>query len=128
MWWKKALAVLNAGQIPVIACDQPLFKLAKEMQWTWPQIHGEDSFVVMLGGLHIKMTRLKSLGDLLYGDGWTSALAQAEVATCGTADSFMKENDSFRSKDCLCTVSTSASRLHRVYNLSTRSCSLSFEE
>ena len=69
MWWKKALAVLNPGQIPVIACDQPLFKLAKETQWTWPQIHGEDSFVVMLGGLHIKMTRLISLGDLLDGDG-----------------------------------------------------------
>ena len=87
---KKAVNIVNPGQTPVIACDQPLFKIIKDIQWTWPETHGENSYVVMLGGLHIKMTLLKCLGNLLDGTGWTSALSQAGVANPGTADSFLK--------------------------------------
>src|SRR6188768_3458724 len=87
---RNAVKVLNPGQIPIIACDQPLFKIAKEIHWIWPETHGEDSFIVMLGGLHIKMTLLKTLGDLLVDSGWTAAIAQAGIATVGTADSFLK--------------------------------------
>ena len=46
--------------------------------------------VVMLSGLHIKMSLLKALGDLLDGSGWTSGLMQAEKATAGTSNSFLK--------------------------------------
>ena len=49
-------------------------------------------FVVMFGGLHIKMAALKTLGDLLEGSGWTGALVQAGVATSGTADLFLNKN------------------------------------
>ena len=31
------VAFLNPGQIPVIAADQPLYALAKQIQWTWPE-------------------------------------------------------------------------------------------
>ena len=34
---KKAVTVVNPGLIPVIACDQPLFKIAKQIQWRWPE-------------------------------------------------------------------------------------------
>ena len=85
-----AVAVLSPGQTPVIACDQPLYKIAKEIQWAWPETHGESSYVIMLGGLHIKMTLLKALGEILNGSGWTSAISQAGIATAGTADSFLK--------------------------------------
>ena len=81
---------INAGQTPVIACDQPLFKIAKDVQWSWPLTHGEDSYVVMLGGLHINMTLLKCLCDLLDGSGWTSAILHAQVASPGTPDSVLK--------------------------------------
>ena len=87
---KENVSILNPGQVSVIACDQPLFKLAKEIQWTWPETHGEDSFIIMLGGLHIKMALQKAVGDLLDGSGWTSVLEQAGVASPGTADSFLK--------------------------------------
>ena len=40
---------LNPGQIPVLAADQPLFALAKQIQWTWPATYGEDQFVIMFG-------------------------------------------------------------------------------
>ena len=64
---KKAVTVVNPAQVPVIACDQPLFKIAKQIQWMWPKEYGEESFVIMLSDLHIKMALLKALGDLLDG-------------------------------------------------------------
>ena len=52
---------LNPGQTPVIAMDQPLFALAKQIQWDTPGgIHGEDRYVIMFGGLHIEMGSIQS--------------------------------------------------------------------
>ena len=96
---KTAVAVLNPGQVPVISCDQPLYKLAKQIQWTWPASHGEDHFVIMFGGLHIEMASLKVLGDLLEESGWTGTLTQASVATPGTADSLLKASHVTRPDD-----------------------------
>ena len=50
---------LNPGQTPVVASDQPLYSLAKQIQWQWPE-YGEDKVVMMFGGLHIEMAALKS--------------------------------------------------------------------
>ena len=47
---KKAVEILNPGQVPVIAMDQPLYVLAKQIQWNWNTSHGENQFVVMFGG------------------------------------------------------------------------------
>ena len=52
---KTSVQYLNSGQIPLLAADQPLFALAKQIQWTWSTTHGEDQFVIMFGGLHIEM-------------------------------------------------------------------------
>ena len=76
---KSATEHLNPGQTPVIT---------KKNQWKWPEVYGEDKFVVMLGGLHIEMATLKTLGDWLKGSGCVQALVQADLATPGTADSF----------------------------------------
>ena len=86
----KAVQSLNPGQVPIITADQPLYTIAKQIQWNWPGTHGEDKFVVMFGGLHIEMAALKAIGNLLDGSGWGSALVQAGVATPGTADSFCR--------------------------------------
>ena len=56
---KAAVQHLNPGQVPVLALDQPLYAVAKQIQWTWPTSLGEDHFVLMLGGLHIEMAILK---------------------------------------------------------------------
>lgn len=37
---RAAVQYLNPGQVPVLAADQPLYALAKEIQWTWPASHG----------------------------------------------------------------------------------------
>ena len=44
----------------------------------------------MLGSLHTEMALWNTVGDLLDGSGWTVALAEARVASAGTADSFLK--------------------------------------
>ena len=87
---KKAIKFLNPAQIPVMAVDQPLFALAKMVQWKWPDTHGEDKYVVMFGGLHLEMALWSTLGDLLEGSGWTNALVEAEIASSGVAESFLK--------------------------------------
>ena len=81
---------LNPKQTPVITFDQPLYALAKRIQWKWPEEYGESKFVIMFDGLHIEMAALKMLGDWLKGSGWVQALVQAEITTQGTADSFLK--------------------------------------
>ena len=58
---KSAVDHLNPGQTPVITFDQPLYALAKQVQWKWPDEYGEDKYVVMFGGLHIEMAALKTL-------------------------------------------------------------------
>jgi len=63
--------------------------LAKQIQWKWPENYGEDQIVVMFGGLHIEMAALKTLADWLQRSDWVQALVHAEIATAGTADSFL---------------------------------------
>ena len=59
----KAVEHLNPGQTAFIAFDQPLFALAKEIQWRHPDTMGEDKLVIMLGGLHIELAVLNAMGS-----------------------------------------------------------------
>ena len=71
---KQITNLFNAIQTPIMVFDQPLFTLGKYVQWSWPQSLGEQCFVVMLGGLHIKMALWSTIGDFLDQSGWTTAL------------------------------------------------------
>ena len=57
----------------MLVVNQPLSDLTRKMQWTFPDILGEDKFVVMLGGLHIEMAFWSTMGDL-RGSGWPETL------------------------------------------------------
>ena len=95
---KTAVNHVNPGQAPVVTFDQPLFALAKQIQWKWPEKYGEDKVVVMFGGLHIEMAALKTLGDWLDGSGWAQALVRAEITTPGTAESFLRASHVTRTR------------------------------
>jgi hypothetical protein len=86
---KKAVNFLNPGQVHVIAFDQPLYALAKHIQWNWRDLYGQKRLVVMLGGLHMEMAALKTMGNWLEGSGLTNAIVQPNMASAGTADSFL---------------------------------------
>jgi hypothetical protein len=85
-----AIHHVHSGQVPVITLDQPLFAIAKEIQWNWPNTHGENKFVFMLGGLHTEMAALKTLGAWLECSGWTSVIVTAGIASEDVADSLIQ--------------------------------------
>jgi hypothetical protein len=96
---KQAINFLNPGQVPIITVDQPLFALAKFIQWRFPDTHGEDKFVMMLGGFHTELNLWKTLGDLLEGSGWANLLTEADIATSGVADSFLRSSHVKRTRN-----------------------------
>ena len=67
-----AVQYLNPEQTSVMACDQTLFAIAKQIQWIRHNSYEEDLYGIMLGGLHIEKTAWKALGKM----SWTKALGQ----------------------------------------------------
>ena len=55
---KQATEHVNPGQVPVLTVDQPLYAIAKKIQWMWLRVYGEGKLVVMMGGLHVEMALL----------------------------------------------------------------------
>ena len=66
---KKAANHVNPNQTPVIALDQPMYAITKQMQWNWSKIYGEEKFGIMMGALNIEMAALKTLGMCSYFKG-----------------------------------------------------------
>ena len=66
----KATQHVNPGQVPVLTVDQPLYAIAKAIQWSWPDQYGEGKY-----GLHIEMALLNVLGNWLDGSGWVAIMA-----------------------------------------------------
>ena len=44
-----------------MTAHQPLFALAKEIQWLIPDVLGEDKLLVLMGDLHSEMTFMTCL-------------------------------------------------------------------
>jgi len=61
----KVVGQLNPGQTPVVTFGQPLYALAKQIQFMCSDRYGEDKLVVMFGWLHSEMAVLKMLGNSL---------------------------------------------------------------
>ena len=73
-----------------MVADQPLFTLAKKLQWKFHDSgYGEDSFLVMLGPMHTEKMLWSVSGDCLDGSGWTTALTNSGNSTSGKAQSFI---------------------------------------
>ena len=71
----------------------------KKMQWTFPDIFGEDKFVVMLGGLHIETALWNTTGDLLRLSGWPETLKKSGlVKTEAAATDFLKAFNVMRTR------------------------------
>ena len=90
---------LNPRQTGVLGADQPLYAIAKQLQWTFPESVGEDKLVMMLGALHIEDKIHLMIGKLLRDSGWTTVttlLSQAQVLTSGRAQYALNEHHSKR--------------------------------
>jgi len=49
----KGLEHRNAEQTLVVTFSQHLYAIIKQIQWKWPEMYGEDTLVVMIGGMYI---------------------------------------------------------------------------
>jgi hypothetical protein len=76
---------INPNQIPVIAADQPLFALAKQIQWTYPDLYGEDKYFFFLGDLHIEQVIYAILESYFEDSGWLDLLGRANITIHGVA-------------------------------------------
>ena len=74
---------LNSGQTAVAGLDQPLYAIAKWIQWLLPNEYGHRKVVLMLSALYIEMVMLGCLGDLLEDSGWTVALSNSGITSPG---------------------------------------------
>ena len=95
---KLACNKLNPDQPIVVTCDQPVYAVAKQVQWLLPTQYGEDHVIVMMGGLHIEMAMLHVIGDWLRGSGLDEILVKADVTTSGRAESSILGNHVKRSR------------------------------
>lgn len=68
---------VNPTQVPVIAMDQPLYTLAKVLQWNWPDMYGENHIFILFGQFHIELAFLKLIGQSLNGSGWSYIIANS---------------------------------------------------
>lgn len=73
---------MECSQTPVIALDQSLFALAKQIQWIIVEF---SNLVLMRGEFHMEMASLKWLS----GTGWKEVMCNAGVATQEEAESFL---------------------------------------
>ena len=89
---QKCIQFINPGQTPVIGADQPLYTLAKQTQWKFPAVLGEDKYVVLMGALHIEDKGQLMLGKFIWGSGWEWAMSATEIFTCGRACSILDEH------------------------------------
>ena len=73
--------------------------------------------MILQGGLHLEMASLATIGDLLDGSGWTHVLAKANIATPGTAESFLKTTNVTRTRHAhQVTASALSILLHTAYD------------
>ena len=92
----KIVQELNPLQPTVITVDQPVYAIAKQVQWSKPEDYKD--VVVMMGPLHIKMTFLNATGNWLEGSGWVDVFERARLTTVGRIDSFLKDSKVKRSR------------------------------
>ncbi|XP_065670919.1 uncharacterized protein LOC136089121 [Hydra vulgaris] len=88
----KITSAVNNKQGAVITGDQPVYAVAKYIQWKFPDVYGEDKIVIMMGGLHIEMAIQNMIGKWLKGSGWTEMFIKAEVASIGRSESLLKSS------------------------------------
>ncbi|KAK2708486.1 hypothetical protein QYM36_014184 [Artemia franciscana] len=88
----ESLQHINLNQALVIAYDQPLYKIAKELQWLMPDEYGEGKLAVMMGALHVKMAMNSVIREVLSVSRWEQELTDAAVFTAGRCDALEKGN------------------------------------
>ncbi|KAK3929500.1 30S ribosomal protein S17 [Frankliniella fusca] len=90
---------LNPGQKTVMFLDEPLFALAKLIQWNLPEKYGDDKFVLLFGPLHIEQNFLRLIGEVMQCSGWTGVVANSGILSSGSAEGLLKVSSIVKSRN-----------------------------
>ena len=80
----KVVKELNRQQPTFIIADQPVYAIAKQVQWLLPDEY--KNVVVLMDPLHIKMAFLNAISDWLKGSGWVTIFERAHMTSVGRID------------------------------------------
>ena len=99
---KQGTPKLNPGQTPIITLDQPLYAIAKSMQWhpTTSKDFTEDNYVALMGPLHTEVLTEKLIGDWLRVSGWSKFIINSGFVTSGKADGILETSHITRARYC----------------------------
>ena len=85
---------LSPGQTPVLGMDQPIYAFGKLIQWKSCNTDlSEDTFVLMLGSLHIEFVIEAIEGNLTDGSGMSAMACKAGFFIDGSAELFTTKPD-----------------------------------
>ena len=115
----KDTSFLSPDQTAVLGADKPLYAIAKQLQWRYPDLLEEDNMVLMMGALHIEDKAQQMVGkntSWIWMDKYTfsgTGFDCREGAVCSESESH--QNNSLRPSRFSCFVEVSeASCLHSV--------------
>ena len=80
---------LNSRQITIMVVDQPVYAIAKQLQWCYPD---QCRALFMLQPLHIEVAFMSAIGDWVKGNGWTDILNRAKIIMVRRVESFLVGN------------------------------------
>ena len=98
---KSTISSINPGQIPVDTCDQPVYALAKEIQWRYPNDFSDNQYFAIFGGLHIEQSLLGIHGELIAGSGLAKILEVNDLSTIGVSAASLDVSEIKRSRYCM---------------------------
>ncbi len=73
----KRLSELAGQSFTLLTFDQQLYRYAIEIQWALPEVFPPSSFMVRLGGMHMLMSFIGSVGNLMTETGLADILSSA---------------------------------------------------
>ena len=97
---KKTTQLLNPLQITCGGCDQPVFKITKDLQWRFPELFGQDKYFCIFGSLHIEKSILILCSSLIEGSGLNKIMNSCGLSIVGT-DSLVTVNHITRARYCI---------------------------
>ena len=85
---KSTINKINPGQMPVDACDEPVYALTKEIQWRYPTKFGSDQYFSWFGELHVEKRLLEIHSQLIDGNDLREILKSYCLSIAGSGAVF----------------------------------------
>ena len=91
-YYQNSCWLSKQGPITCYCIYQPLYALAKLVQWNCKENYDKKCVVIMMGPLYIEMADLKTIGDWLKYSGWSSALSESDIASWEAEEFFLHDS------------------------------------